>query len=207
MIQIIIGSLLLSIVHPMIPSHWIPLVAISRAEKWSRAETFGVTILAGGSHTLSTVLIGSIIGLVGYNLSASGEFVTRIAAPLILAALGVTYLIWDFRKSHHHDHLNIASVAKKSKTMIIIPLCVEMFFSPCLEIEAFYFTAGMQGFVGVLIVSVIYVIVTLCGMVALVHFGLKGVEKLKWHYLEHHPRQVTGLVLIVLGAFTYFVRI
>jgi len=208
MIQIVIGSLLLSIVHPLIPSHWIPLVVISRAEKWSWAETLWVTVLAGGAHTLSTVLIGSLIGLVGYRLSSSSEFVTGVAAPLILAALGIIYLIRDLRKSHHHhDRLHIESVAKKPKRLIIVPLCIEMFFSPCLEIEAFYFTAGTQGFIGVVVVSIIYVVVTLCGMVALVHLGLKGVEKLKWHYLEHHPRQVTGLVLIVLGIFTYFVRI
>jgi nickel/cobalt exporter len=183
------------------------MIAISKAEKWTHSETLWVTAFAGGAHTLSTVLIGGMVGLVGYNLSSLGEFVTGIAAPLVLVTLGVVYLILDLRKSHHrHDHLNIEAVSRKSKTTIVLSLCIAMFFSPCLEIEAFFFTAGTLGFVGVLIVSLIYTVLTVSGMVLLVHFGLQGVEKLKWHFLEHHEKRITGLVLVVLGVFTYFIR-
>jgi nickel/cobalt exporter len=206
MIQIIIGSFLLSILHPLIPSHWLPMIAIGRAEKWSRSETLWVTAIAGTAHTLSTVIIGMIIGLVGYNLSTLGEYVTGYIAPAILVTLGIIYLILDARRSHH-EHIKVDSVSQKTKVAIVISLCIEMFFSPCLEIEAFYFTAGTLGFIGVVVVSIIYMVITVSIMVLLVYYGLKGVEKIQWHFLEHHPRLIGGLVLIALGVFTFFVKL
>ncbi len=88
MIQILIGSLVLSVIHASIPNHWIPIVAIGKTEKWSRNETLWVTAIAGSAHTISTISIGIIVGLVGHRLSSTHEFVTRVVAPLILVILG-----------------------------------------------------------------------------------------------------------------------
>jgi hypothetical protein len=75
-----------------------------------------------------------------------------------------------------------------------------MFFSPCLEIEAYYFTAGALGRLGIATVSIIYVVVTVLGMLLLVDLGRRGIEKVRLHFLEHHEKGVTGVVLIVLGV-------
>ena len=82
-----------------------------------------------------------------------------------------------------------------------------MFFSPCIEIEAYYFTAGTLGMSGIIVVSIIYLILTIFGMLLLVDLGNRGVEKLNWHFLEHHEKKIMGIVLIVLGIFAYFVHI
>ena len=208
MIQILIGGFVLSVIHASIPNHWIPLVAISKTENWSRNETLWVTAIAGGAHTISTILIGIIVGLVGYKLSSTHEFITRVVAPSILVILGFIYLIVDLKSSHHHRNpVEIGSISKKSKLTIITSLSIAMFFSPCIEIEAYYFTAGTLGWLGIAVVSIVYLIVTVLGMLLLVDLGRKGVEKIKWHFLEHHEKRVTGLVLIVLGVFAYFIKI
>jgi sulfite exporter TauE/SafE len=207
MIQIVIGSFVLSILHAAIPNHWIPLVVISKTENWSRKEALWVTAITGGAHTLSTIIVGIIVGLVGYKLSSSFEFVTRIIAPVILIVIGLVYLIIDFRNSHHsHHHVDIDSDAKRSKYAIIMSLGIAMFFSPCLEIEAYYFTAGTLGILGITIVSIVYFVVTVLGMVILVDLGNKGVKKINWHFLEHHEKKIMGLLLIALGIFAYFVE-
>ena len=36
LLQIFFGSFILSLIHALIPNHWIPLVAIGRTEKWTR---------------------------------------------------------------------------------------------------------------------------------------------------------------------------
>jgi cadmium resistance protein CadD (predicted permease) len=82
-----------------------------------------------------------------------------------------------------------------------------MFFSPCIEIEAYYFHAGTGGWLGIAIVSIIYLIFTVFGMVLLVYLGRQGVEKIRWNFLEHHEKMITGIVLIVLGIFAYFIKI
>jgi len=167
-----------------------------------------VTAIIGSAHTISTILIGIIVGLVGYKLSSTYEFVTRVVAPLVLIIIGLIYLIVDLKNSHHHHNpVEISSTSKKSKFTIIMPLGMAMFFSPCIEIEAYYFTAGSLGFFGITVVSIVYLIVTILGMLFLVDLGHKGVEKIKWHFLEDHEKKIMGMVLIVLGIFTYFIKI
>lgn len=213
--QIVIGAFLLSIVHASIPNHWIPLVALSKAEKWSEKLKMGITAIAGFAHTLSTIIIGIIVGFFGYKLSGSYSFIVGVIAPSILILLGIIYLILSIRdnKHHHHHHtheINIDEVnlpsAKKTTTAIILTLTISMFFSPCLEIEAYFFVASRLGWQGIITVSVIYTIITIAGMLLLVWLGMKGVRKIKSHFLEHHEKTITGIILIVLGIAGYFIN-
>jgi len=111
----------------------------------------------------------------------------------------------DLRHTHTHNHGIKSSGKRGSKAAIIGSLSFAMFFSPCIEIEAYYFSAGLMGWSGIFIVSVVYLIVTVLGMLILVDVGLRGVKKLNWHFLEHHEKRVTGTVLILLGILAYFV--
>jgi len=208
--QLFLGSLLLGLIHPLFPNHWIPLIAISKTEKWTNKETIVATLITGFSHTLSTIIIGIIVGFVGIKLSESYSYITRIAAPLILVLLGIIYLLLDFRSSHHHHHhfdINNENLKnRRSKTAIIFTLCIGLFFSPCIEIEAYYFQAATKGWIGIFIVSLVYLIMTLTMMVSLVYLGLKGVNKFNLHFLDHHEKSITGIVLILLGLLAYFVE-
>lgn len=207
MIQIIIGSVLLSLVHASIPNHWIPLVVIGKAGNWSRSETLWVTAITGCAHVISTILVGIIVGFIGYKFSSAYEFVPKVVAPLILIIMGLISIAIDLKKHHHHEFLKTTSIYNKSKLAIITSLGIAMFFSPCIEIEAYYFTAGTFGWLGITVVSIIYFIVTVSGMLLLVDLGRKGVEKIKWQFLEHHEKKIIGIVLIVLGIFSYFIKI
>lgn len=215
MIQIIIGSLLLSITHALIPNHWFPLVAVSRTEKWSRIESLKVTAITGSMHTVSTIIIGIIIGFIGYKLSSTIEFITNIAAPLILIVLGLILFILNFVKPHHHSHEHhiengdIKTENKKSKLAIITTLGTLMFFSPCIEIEAFYFTVGQYGWIGIFTLSLVYLFITVVELIILVDIGRKSLEKLssKLHFIDHYERVIMGSVLIILGIFIHFINL
>ncbi len=211
--QIFLGSLLLSLVHASIPSHWLPLIALGKAEKWTNKETLSITAITGAAHTISTIIIGIIVGFVGFRLSESYHFITKIIAPLILIFLGVIYFILEYRHSriktsheHHHIHLDEIIEKRKSKKSIVFALSVAMFFSPCLEIEIYYFTASRFGWLGISIVSTVYFFVTVLGMIFLVNFASKGVQKLNWHFLEHHDKLISGIVLLLVGLLAFFVE-
>lgn len=210
MIHIIIGSLLLSVVHASIPNHWIPLVALGRSENWSKKETLVITAITGVAHTASTIIIGIIVGFLGYELSTRYSSIISIVAPTILVVLGIVYIIADISGGHHHHHGHIkesSKSSKSSKVSIVVSLSVAMFFSPCIEIEAYYFNAGLLGWAGIWIVSVIYLLVTVLGMVLLVDLGLRGAKKIRSHFLDHHEKMITGIVLVVLGIVAYFIEI
>lgn len=206
--QIFIGSLILSLIHASIPNHWIPLIAVSKTEKWTNKETLFATFVTGFAHTISTIIIGIIVGFVGIKLSESYSYITKIAAPIILLSIGIIYFLIDLKSPHHHHHYetNDQIKNKKSKWAIIIPLSIAMFLTPCIEIEAFYFQAATIGWLGIFIVSSVYLLITLIIMFTLVYLGLKGVNRFNSHYLEHHEKRITGIVLILLGFLAYFVE-
>ena len=209
MTQILLGSLLLSAIHALIPNHWIPLVAIGRAEGWNRSETLAITGITGLAHVTSTILIGIVAGLLGYELSTRYASVTSVAAPLVLIGLGVVYLVLEvLGRRRQHRHLATPERGSKvSRFSLVASLCVGMFFSPCIEIEAYYFTAGALGWQGIAAVSLVYLSVTVAGMVVLVDLGIKGASRIESHFLEHHEKGVTGLLLIALGVLAYFVEL
>jgi len=204
--QIITGSFLLSIVHAAIPNHWLPLVAVSKSENWRRSEALTITAITGFAHTLSTIIIGLIIGRLGFELASRFEFFASLAAPVILVAMGIYYLVRDLRKGHNHEHIGPIDTKKHtSKTALVTTLAVAMFFSPCIEIEAYYFHAGTHGWQGVLAVSIVYLFITVIGMMLLVWIAITGARKFHSHFLEHHEDKITGIILIASGAFAYFV--
>lgn len=212
-IQIFIGSFLLSIAHAIIPSHWLPLIAIGKAEKWNESELLIVTSITSASHTASTVIIGILVGIVGYQLSESYHFITKIIAPLILITLGLIYFYLEYRhykihSAHKHHHIDVEGIIqkKKSKRSIIATLMIAMFFSPCLEIEIYYFTASRLGWIGIGIVSVVYFFITVLGMLLLVYFVSKGVSRLKWNFLEHHDKLISGIILLLVGLLAFFIE-
>lgn len=203
LLHIALGSLLLSLVHASIPNHWLPIVLVGKSEGWSTKETVSIGILSGFLHTLSTILLGSVIGYIGLKLSEKYEGVTSLVASLVLIGMGLIYF-WKGLRHDHHEHLNTARIPRKSKKAIVTTFAVSMFFSPCLEIESYYFNAGMFGMAGIALVSVIYLLVTVTGMAILVYVGCKSLERYNFNILEHHEKKITGGILIILGITSYF---
>ncbi|MBZ0244597.1 MAG: hypothetical protein K8H85_01495, partial [Cyclobacteriaceae bacterium] len=102
MITLIGGSLVLSILHTLIPNHWLPILAIGKKEGWSITQTTKITILSGLAHALSTVLIGFLVGFIGVSLSDQPYF-SNFITPGILILLGVFYIY----QYHHHKHFHL----------------------------------------------------------------------------------------------------
>ena len=179
------------------------MVAIGKTEQWSRREALGITAITGISHSLSTILTGIIVGFISYKISESYKFFSHIAAPLILLSLGVIYLVLDSKANNGHHHVNNDKISRKSKFAIVTSLAVAMFFSPCIEIDIYYLSASALGWLGIGTVSVIYLVVTVLGMLLLVDLGRRGIERFHSHFLERHERGITGAVLVFLGIFSF----
>lgn len=203
MVAIITGSLVLSILHALIPNHWLPVLAVSRKENWTIAETTSITLISGLAHALSTVLIGLIIGLLGVQLAENLDHFTHLIAPVILIGLGIFYIY----QHHRHKHFSIDSDATRlSKNKLILGLVVAMFFSPCFEIEAYFLMAGAHGWYQVIILALLYTVVTVSGMVIWIRLAYRGVFRLNWHTLEHNAGIITGATLVLTGIVSFFIH-
>lgn len=201
--QIILGSILLSLLHAVIPSHWLPVLSIGKKENWSIKEVTQVTFLAGLAHALSTIMIGVILGLLGLQLSNNIQYFTHFIAPATLIMLGIFFIY----QHHMHRHFHLHQVPKPSlsKPKIIMALVIAMFLSPCLEIEAYFLLAGTKGWWAVLTIAVLYLVISVTGMVLWVRLAYRGILKLNWHTLEHNAGIITGCTLIVTGILSFFI--
>lgn len=199
-VSIVVGSLVLSVLHALIPNHWLPVLAISRKENWTLNQTTSVTFISGLSHALSTVIIGLLIGLLGVKLAENIEEFTHVLAPVILISLGIFYVYQHYRHKHFHIHLEVKTISKQK---IILTLVIAMFFSPCFEIEAYFLMAGTHGWTQVFLLALLYTVVTVTGMVVWVRLTYKGLLKLNWHALEHNAGIITGFTLVITGIIAF----
>ena len=65
MYSIITGSLIISLLHAVIPNHWLPVLAIGKKDNWTLQEVTKVTFIYGLAHALSTIVIRIILELLG----------------------------------------------------------------------------------------------------------------------------------------------
>lgn len=203
MLTLVSGSFALSILHAIIPNHWLPILAIGRKENWSLREILGITAVAGTAHVVSTLAIGWTLVFFGWELSKNFEAATPLIAPGVLIIIGTIFIY----RHHKHKHFHVADQRhQNSKTKMIATLALAMFFSPCLEIEAFFLAAGSQSIWLTILISGVYATVTLSGMVIWVNVAYHGLNKLNWHTLEHKAGIVTGATLIFCGILSYVVR-
>lgn len=204
MYSIITGSLIISLLHAIIPNHWLPVIAIGRKEGWTTAEVTKVTLTCALAHGISTVLIGVILSFLGAKLDSNITHFTNIIAPIILILIGLIFIY----RHHKHKHFHITDEVRKKKTKaaIITALVIAMFFSPCMEIEAYFLLAGTQASWLVWFLALLYLFITTIGMMLLVRFAYIGLLKLNWHSVEHNAGIITGLTLVATGIITFFIN-
>ncbi len=208
--DILIGAFVVSTIHALMPDHWIPLVLISKAEGWSQGETLWISALVTLPHMISTILLGMAVGLIGLQLSTAYELIMERLTPTAFILIGGYYILRGLRgKGHHHhgDHEVYEGLKNKSKKAIISFLATTLFFSPCVPIGSYFLVASPAGATGLIAVSAIYLAVTLIVMMAMIYLGRKGVDRVRWNFLEHNENLITGAILVILGLFVYLVEI
>jgi len=204
MTSLLIGSFLISLLHAVIPNHWLPVLAIGRKEGWSLAETTRITFLSGLAHVLSTVLIGLLLAIIGNQLAGYIEDFSRIIGSAVLILMGLYFIRQHY--THHHFHVNQKQINTKSKKTLLISLVIAMFLSPCMEIEAYFLVAGNNGWEQFIIIALLYSTISISGMLIWVRIAYKGMLRLNWHKLEHNAGIITGGILIATGILSFFIH-
>ncbi|HNP24881.1 MAG TPA: hypothetical protein PKM63_22660 [Panacibacter sp.] len=205
MYSIITGTILLAITHALIPNHWLPLVAIAKAEKWERSELMLIASVTASAHVLGTVILGIALGLVGTTLAHEYEEYVHVIAPVLLIVFGFVYFAVNLP---HHRYLANTDVEqyKRSKTRWVLIFTAVMFLSPCIEVEGFFLTAGAYGLENILLLAMVYALVSLTGILTLVMLAFKGVQLMNAGFIEQNEKRITGMVLIIVGIATFFLH-
>jgi sulfite exporter TauE/SafE len=207
MFQIIISSFILSIIHAAIPNHWLPLVALGKVEKWNKGTTLLATAISGTAHVASTILIGILVGWAGYRLSSQYKAIYSVVAPAILVCFGLFYLAKHFFGHAHTHHFDGKVKPDTPFAIAVSSISVAMFFSPCIELESYYFTAGTWGWTGIIVVSIIYLLVTVGAMILFVALAIDGINRFNFRFLERNEKAIIGSLLVFVGIATYFINL
>jgi hypothetical protein len=205
MFTIIAGTVLLAMVHALIPNHWLPLVAVARAEQWSRKDVTTVTLLAALAHVTGTVALGLVLGFIGKELVEKYGTAIHVGSSVLLIVFGLVYYTVNLPHHHHSGQQDVAAY-KRSKRRWVGIFIVMMLLSPCLEVESLFLTAGIYGMSMVTVLSVVYALVSISGILLLVRLGYKGVNLLPASFIEHNEKRISGTVLILAGIASFFLH-
>jgi nickel/cobalt exporter len=206
MFTVIAGTVLLAMVHALIPNHWLPLVAVARAEKWKMSDVTTVTFISALAHVLGTVILGVVLGMIGKELREQYGAAINVASSILLIVFGLVYYTVNL-PHHHHSSQEDVMRFKRSKRKWILIFIFMMFLSPCLEVESLFLSAGAYGMALVTLLSVIYAIVSVSGILLLVTLGYRGVNLLSANFIEHNEKRISGIVLILVGIVSFFIKV
>lgn len=205
MLSLLTGTLLLAAVHALIPNHWLPLVAVAKAERWKAKEITTVTLLAAAAHVFGTIVLGVILGFIGKELEEEYGDAITVAAAVLLIVFGLVYFTVNL-PHHHHSTQQDVTAYKRSKKKWVWIFVGMMFLSPCLEVESLFLSAGAFGMASVFALSAVYAVVSILGIYLLVSLGIKGVNLLPAEFIEHNEKKISGAVLILVGIVTFFLH-
>ena len=205
MLSLLTGTFLLALVHALIPNHWLPLVAVAKAEKWKRKDVTLITLLAASAHVTGTIILGIILGYIGKELEENyGNIIYSVSAVLLIV-FGLIYFTVNLPHHHHSGQKDIIDY-KRSKRKWIFIFIIMMFLSPCLEVESLFLSAGVYGMGLVSLMAIIYAVVSVSGILLLVTYGSKGIKLLNAAFIEHNEKRISGMVLIIVGILTFFLH-
>ncbi len=196
---VIVGSL-----HTLAPDHWVPFVALSRAQGWSRRRAIGITSLCGFGHVTVSVLLGvlalvfgvELLDLVGRRMAAVAG-VLLIGFGVVYAALAVRRLAGERFHGHHHRHYDHVH---EPSTMTPWALFLLYSADPCVALIPILFAAVPLGIARTAFIVCAYEVATIGTMVALVVPATAAVKRVRLPWAARYGDAAAGAVIASVGV-------
>ena len=203
MAELLSGTILIALIHALIPNHWLPLVAVAKAEGWQNKSLFKIALLSATAHVIGTVLLGILLAMLSNELAEQFETYVHWFGSIALILFGVYYF---FSRHMHKSYDIIVHEVKNSQLRWTFLFCTMMFFSPCLEVQSLFISSGVYGMNYTLLMGGVYSVISITGISLLVVLSYKGIKLIDTHFLEHYEKQITGTILVSVGVLTFFIH-
>ncbi len=191
----VLSAITVSIIHSLMPEHWLPFVLTGRVRNWHPFKTSLFTFLSMTIHVGSSLLIGFLVFFGVKPALKVGEIVEGLAIFLLIL-FGIYYLLpekWA-EKIHSHKHNGTAEG---------VYLTIAIGMHPCLFIAP-TFLAIASSIKEFYLAAVSLSIPTLFVPPLVVGFVLKGLIGLKWGFLDRYGKLISGIIIVFLGLFLLF---
>ena len=212
--------------------HYIPFVAMSKANKWNFLQTMVIVCICGIGHVLSSVILGICGILLGSQISllvGIEDFRGEIAVWFLIA-FGAIYMLWGIRKAvknkphkhilsgggeiwhnHNKDH-DEESVDDHSKKIRVSrsfwPLFILFVLGPCEPLIPLLMYPSLDtGIMSVIMVALVFSVCTIATMLFCTAIILKGVNMLPMKKIERYSHSLAGFAVLVCGLSIQFLGI
>jgi hypothetical protein len=204
--------------HAILPDHWMPLAVLGRTQRYPLRRVARVSLLAGIAHVLVSVVLGTVIVLVGLQFRHAVQSAQDTVVGVILILTGVAFALIELtghghhhgpdghtqdHEGHAHHHVHDHDHARPSSRFgglasIMVPFGAAA--SPDLTILPVFLAACASG-VGAAVGSVVvFAAVTIGTIVGLTVAAARGGYQIRGAWLERWGNGFTALVLLLIGA-------
>ena len=193
-ISLLLTAFTVSLLHTLIPSHWLCFVLIGRSHGWTRRRTMTVAAVAGAVHVLMTLGAGIALAKLGRSLIGDPHRLEQLGGWM-LVGLGGLYLVLHLLHGGHHHEAD-ASVGDRAMLWTFL---LALTFSPCsaaIPILVTQTTTWLQ----IAVIGLVLLATTIGNTLLMVGLASLGVEKLQFRFFDRYEKLILGLALAAGGA-------
>lgn len=228
LVILIASAASIAFVHTLMgPDHYLPFIAMARARGWKLNKTLRVVLLCGAGHLVGSVVIGTLGIIVGIELTKL-EWLEAWRGDIAawgLCIVGAVYCIWGLRHayrsrpldrsgwhrhgevSHYHNKIHTGDSHVKgieeppSGSLTPWAIFVVFVLGPCEPlIPLLMFPAATQSVSGVVWVTGVFALVTVCTMLGAVALGHVGLERWRIPALARYGHSTAGAAMLGCGV-------
>ena len=196
--SLMVGALTISMIHAILPDHWLTFVLVGSAQRWSRSKIMRLVFLAGSGHVLMTTLLGIATASIAKGILPFLGHLEKYVPSGILMTLGLIYILLGAAHKGDYDHPLKSGLSNKATEA---SLFLMLTLSPCEAMIPLFFMASTLGWNSLLILSVVAMLGTISGMLVLTYLSLIGYKRIHFPWMEKNERTVLGVILLALGVF------
>ena len=99
------ATVVLAVVHSILPDHWVPLAVVGRTQRWGLGRVARVSALAASGHVVASLVLAGIVALIGLQFRQQIEAQQGHIVGAVLVFTGVGFLVWGLiGHGHPHSH-------------------------------------------------------------------------------------------------------
>lgn len=199
--------------HTLVPDHWLPYVFAAQARTMSPRRAARMAGAGAVAHLFSTVLIGLSFAVAGGAVAASVTRELERLVGLVVMVVGIYFLWrgWSGRHSEGHGcgghgggqgcggHGAATAVPKSGSDYVLGTL---LGLRPCAEALPIFLAVSTRGLFASLLAVGVWAAMTVLSMVGIVWLFLKGLESVRWNWLERNGKLLSGAVITLVGLIT-----
>jgi len=224
---LIVAAVSISFIHTLTgPDHYLPFIALSKANNWTVSKTIFWTVVCGIGHVASSVVLGLGGVAIGWSLSkiTAVEKVRGGIAGWVMLVIGCLYMIYalvQLRNNKRHKHFDVQGdemyVYEHKHNEMVLPgerrkvtpwvMFIVFLLGPCEPlIPLLSFPAATHSLTGIVILISLFTLFTLLTMVAIVLLGYHGIGFFKTDRLERYVHVLAAATVVICGTGMVFLE-